>query len=387
MGKKNLELYFHIPFCMQKCAYCDFLSAPAGEQTRREYVELLVREINRYRNVYGGDYEISTIFIGGGTPSLLSGEEILRIFRALRESFAIQEKAEITLEMNPGTVSEEKFLAWKEAGINRLSIGLQSANDEELKILGRIHSFAEFRASFWEARRYGFRDLNVDLIYNIPGQTVESWERTLEAVIALKPEHISAYSLIIEEGTPFFMRYGAGRCEPDFPPLPNEETEQSIDSMTKKILSEAGYERYEISNYAKKGFECRHNLGYWEREEYLGIGLGASSLIQHTRFHNTRSYDIYKEKVNAGLDIREELETLSTEDEMEEFMFLGLRKIQGVSRAQFRENFGKTMESVYGEQLRRLAEMKLLKVEDDRVFLTGRGLDVSNAVFVEFLRD
>lgn len=388
MGRKTLELYLHIPFCVQKCAYCDFLSAPATEQTRREYVELLVREINGYGTIYGGSYEVSTIFIGGGTPSLLSGKEILRTFEALQENFTIQDDAEITLEMNPGTVTEEKFSAWKKAGINRLSIGLQSANDAELKILGRIHSFEKFRKCYEAARRHRFQNINVDLIYDIPGQTVESWKRTLEEVIALKPEHISAYSLIIEEGTPFFERYGEKKCDGvEFPPLPDEETEQSIDCMTKKILAEAGYERYEISNYAKKGSACRHNLGYWEREEYLGIGLGASSLMRHTRFHNTRNYDIYRQNIEAGLDIREDVETLSFEDEIEEFMFLGLRKIRGISMTQFRENFGKSMESVYGEQLRRIQEMGLLKIEDGRVFLTERGLDVSNAVFVEFLHN
>lgn len=406
--KKELELYVHIPFCVKKCAYCDFLSGPAGEAEKAAYTDALLREIKSVKDAYR-DYRVSTVFLGGGTPSVLTGEDTARIFHALRENFDIREDAEITMEVNPGTVTEEKAALWKKSGIKRLSIGLQSTDNRELKMLGRIHTYEEFLDTWRIVRKAGFENVNIDLISAIPGQTVKSWEQTLRTVAELGPEHLSAYSLIIEEGTPFYDDYGDGSDVKDSvdgarqAPLPDEDTEREIYRMTERILKEYGYHRYEISNYAKEGCECRHNIGYWERKEYLGLGLGASSLVREHRFHNTADMEKYmgvfggngyvpeeaseeaSEKADFAGKAAEEIELMTEKDQIEEFMFLGLRKTEGVSLRKFREEFGKPIEEVYGSQIRKFLNLELMKKEGDRLFLTERGLDVSNAVSAEFM--
>ncbi|OUO29787.1 coproporphyrinogen III oxidase [Lachnoclostridium sp. An298] len=388
--KKELELYVHIPFCVRKCAYCDFLSAPADTQERTLYIDALTEEIRARKNDFTA-YRVSTIFLGGGTPSILEGDDSARIFRALQENFDISDDAEITMEVNPGTVTEEKAASWRKSGVNRLSIGLQSADDRELKMLGRIHTYREFLDTWKIVREAGFENVNVDLISAIPGQNLRSWSETLRKAADLGPEHISAYSLIVEEGTPFYERYGDGSGEDEdkgnhLPPLPDEDTEREIYKATEKILAEYGYHRYEISNYAKTGYECRHNLGYWERKEYLGLGLGASSLLSECRFHNTADMGKYLRLYeNAGTDICEDIEHLSVEDQMEEFMFLGLRKTVGISVDDFRKAFGKEIREVYGEQMRKLEEQRLIEYSGNRVRLTERGTDISNYVFSEFM--
>lgn len=389
--KKELELYVHIPFCVKKCAYCDFLSWNADTDVRQKYVETLIREIRLTGERYQ-DYRVITIFFGGGTPSILSAEQIETIFCALRENFQIEENAEITIEANPGTVTKEKAKAWKRAGINRVSIGLQSVENSELKMLGRIHTYEEFLETYQLLREEAFSNLNVDLISAIPGQSVESWERTLRTVAELSPEHISAYSLIVEEGTPFYEWYGEENRETmdcsggmERPPLPDEESERRIYEETEEILKEYGYFRYEISNYTKEGYECRHNMGYWRRAEYLGLGLGASSLIENRRFQNLSDYDAYQNAVQTGALLYMEEERLTTEDEMEEFMFLGLRMAAGICRSDFQKKFGKTVEEVYGEVILTLEKQGLLNCEEDRIFLTARGVDISNYVFEQFL--
>lgn len=407
MEKRELELYVHIPFCVKKCAYCDFLSAPAGEREIRAYTDALIREI-RARGENHKDYRVRTVFLGGGTPSVLSGEDAARIFRALKESFDIAENPEITLEVNPGTVTEEKTAAWKNAGISRISIGLQSVNDRELKMLGRIHTFREFLNTWKLVRRAGFNNVSIDLISAIPGQTVQSWERTLRTVAELGPEHISAYSLIIEEGTPFYTLYGDGKenaGDSSFPPLPDEDEDREIYQRTASVLNEYGYHRYEISNYAREGYECRHNLGYWERKEYLGLGLGASSLIRECRFHNTADMEKYMHVYGSGgkaaegeensacscmkteeqNSTLEEIEKLSMEDQMEEFMFLGLRKTAGISPEDFRRSFDRNIMDVYGEKLIKLEKQGLIRNSGARIRLTERGTDISNYVFSEFI--
>ena len=414
MIKKDLELYVHIPFCVKKCAYCDFLSAPANVQERTLYVDALAGEIRAGKEDYK-NYRVSTIFLGGGTPSILDESEITRIFNALYETFDISDNAEITMEVNPGTVTEERAMLWKGCGVNRLSIGLQSVNDDELQMLGRIHTYRDFLNTWEIVRGAGFQNVNIDLISAIPGQTLESWCRTLRTAADLGPEHISAYSLIVEEGTLFYERYGdgtgcscgaensegkaAGAGEAFFPPRPDDDTEREIYRASERILAQYGYHRYEISNYAKEGYECRHNLGYWERKEYLGLGLGASSLINECRFHNTADMKKYLEcfgksasdprsmsgGVDCQTDIREEIEYLSQKDQMEEFMFLGLRKTEGISTEQFFAAFGKDICDVYGVQIKKLEEQGLLKVSGQRVWLTERGTDVSNYVFGEFM--
>lgn len=369
----QLELYIHIPFCVKKCLYCDFLSAPAGKEQQEEYVEGLCRQIRTYGELAKA-YHIVSIFIGGGTPSILKGEQITGILEAVYDTFAVDAGAEITIEMNPGTVTEEKLKAYKKGGISRLSIGLQSAKNEELKTLGRIHTFEEFLNTYRLARETGFDNINIDLMSAIPGQTPKGWEETLRKTAKLRPEHISAYSLIIEEGTPFYERYGdrgtnIGESQGEgIKELPGEEEERQMYWQTKEILGEYGYHRYEISNYALPGYECRHNLGYWNRAEYLGIGTGAASLIDHRRW-------------NYG----EEPKKLIRKEEMEECMFLGLRKTEGVSKERFAAEFGCSMESVYKEVLKKMCKLGLMEDTGGFVRLTDRGIDVSNGVMCEFL--
>lgn len=384
--KKKLELYIHIPFCVKKCAYCDFLSGPADASYRKRYVESLVDEIHDMGQEYSKEYEVSTIFIGGGTPSILEETQIKKIGEAIENCFTVLKDAEITMEVNPGTVSLSKLAVIKNAGINRLSIGLQSVDDMELKMLGRIHTFKEFVETYEMARQVGFNNINVDLISAIPGQTLESWKKTLETVALLKPEHISAYSLIIEEGTSFYEIYGNAETnkQKGIPTLPDEETERQIYKATESLLQKYGYHRYEISNYAKNGFECKHNLGYWERKDYLGIGLGAASLIGHERFSNTQNYSCYIERKHES-DIRVDQQNLTLSEEIEEFMFLGLRKTKGISITEFEKTFQKSIWDVYGKQLKKFEEENLLVIKKDLIRLTEQGLDVCNAVFVDFL--
>lgn len=378
--KKELELYLHIPFCVSKCKYCDFLSAPSGEEQRQIYVERLCRRIRYWSDVihnYG--YEIASIFVGGGTPSILTEAQITQVFEAVHESFPIREDAEITLEMNPGTDVKDKLPVYRELGINRLSMGLQSADNEELKCLGRIHTYEDFRQVYQWAREAGFTNINVDLMSAIPGQTLESYEDTLRKVADLEPEHISAYSLIIEEGTPFYERYGEGRHAEE---LPDEDIERQMYVRTGEILEDYGYHRYEISNYAKDGYECRHNLGYWDRKEYLGLGAGASSLMDHIRW---KEPDHIGPSTGLVLEEREDFTRLRRKDEMEEFMFLGLRKINGVSEYDFYKSFRVSMDEIYKESIENLIKEGLLVREEDRIRLTDRGIDLSNYALSQFL--
>ena len=382
---KELEIYIHIPFCVKKCAYCDFLSAPQDETTRNRYVEKITDEIRAHscNSQMIKRYQVTSIFLGGGTPSVLEPNQIIAIFDALRVNFSIADDAEITIETNPGTVTVQKLQAYKKCGINRISFGLQSANNEELKLLGRIHTYEEFLESYQLARKCGFDNVNVDLISAIPRQTVNRWEETLDKIITLDPEHISAYSLIVEEGTPFAKLYGEG-CSGEHE-LPSEEEERAIYYRTEAMLAQAGYHRYEISNYAKVGKECRHNLGYWERKEYLGIGLGAASFVDNTRYKNTDDLSHYMECSSDLSEIRENVEQLSLQEQMEEFMFLGLRKMVGVSTTEFKNTFGKSIDECYGEQIQRLMKQGLLERKDGHLMLTKQGIDVSNYVFREFL--
>lgn len=368
-------LYLHIPFCIKKCHYCDFLSAPATKLERKDYVFSLKKEILAYQK-YG--YSADTIFFGGGTPSLLAAEEIRVLVDALDQAFTITKQAEITIECNPETVDREKLAALREMGFNRISFGLQSALDKELAILGRVHNYAKFLSAYQAARKEGFSNISVDLMSAIPGQTLKSWEQTLQEVLALNPSHISAYSLIIEEGTAFYRK----QEELD---LPEEEIERLMYYKTEELLSKAGYRQYEISNYAKPGYESRHNLKYWSLEEYIGMGLGASSYLEGTRFHNPVSIAEYKRNCGELEKLRKEEEYLSERQQMEEFCFLGLRKRRGIAEKEFLDRFGKGIKEVYGEVIEKFYDMGLLIKEDGRIFLSKRGIDVSNQIFAEFL--
>ena len=382
--KKELGLYLHIPFCVRKCAYCDFLSFPAEEEVRKRYVNCLIEEIRQFD--LAEDYVAATIFFGGGTPSLLEGSEIRRIMNTIRERFSdIREDAEITIECNPGTLTEEKLLIYKEAGINRLSLGLQSADEMELKLLGRIHTYEQFEENFYLARKAGFANINVDLMSALPGQSIENYRKTLQKVCKLAPEHISAYSLIIEQGTPFAERYGqdAAKRETGEKPqyLPSEEEERRMYEDTETILSDYGFHRYEISNYAKAGYVCRHNVGYWKRVDYIGFGLGASTLQNPLRYKNT---DDLQEYLNRDFS-KKELLVLTKDNQIEETLFLGLRMMEGVSLSAFEEHFHCPLTVIYPREIQKLTEKGLLRIEKDRISLTEKGIDLSNMVLSEFL--
>ena len=369
-----MEIYIHIPFCIRKCDYCDFLSGPSGPEEQADYVQALLREIQAVEE--GEGRSVSSIFIGGGTPSVLDERLLGDILREIRNRFKMEEDAEITIEVNPGTANIGKLQAYREMGINRLSIGLQSPEDRELKILGRIHNYGQFLETYQEARTVGFDNINIDLMSAIPDQTYEGWVKNLRTVAELEPEHISAYSLIVEEGTPFAARKLN---------LPDEDTEYNMYEATAQILKEYGFEQYEISNYARKGRECRHNVGYWPRQDYLGFGLGASSLYGKERFANTADMKKYLESSKNPEKIREKEPSLTREDEMAEFMFLGLRMTKGISKADFQRCFGCTIESVYGEVLEKYESMELLLEKDGRIFLSREGIHVSNSIMAEFL--
>lgn len=419
--KKPVALYVHIPFCVRKCAYCDFLSMPASEETKGRYVNLLCKEIEREAVRYP-QYRGTTVFFGGGTPTTLSPEQLNRILCKLIECFSVDmagegwencpekgtEAAEITLECNPGTVTKEDLRKLREAGFNRLSIGLQSAQNEELRKLGRIHSFEDFLKTYDDARKAGFENINVDIMSALPGQKVESYVNTLKKVTSLRPEHISAYSLMIEEGTPFYERYRAAdeqrrrNGEDERHLLPAEEEERQMYELTERILAKKGYHRYEISNYALPGCECRHNITYWRRGNYLGFGLGAASLMENCRFVKQKELSEYEsffqgedcedrkslpedKQISGQRDFHLDVQQLSVREQMEEFMFLGLRLTEGIFTEEFQACFHIAIEDVYGNVLRKQEQQGLLVWKKDRVFLTERGIDVSNAVLSEFL--
>ena len=376
----GMELYLHMPFCVRKCAYCDFLSFPSGAKTQRMYAKRLMEDIGVMGKRYG-EIPVETIFIGGGTPSVPDSGLIVEIMEHVRHAFHVVDGAEISMEANPGTVTREKLTDYRKAGINRLSFGLQSANDQELKLLGRIHTWAEFLESFTLARECGFANLNIDLMSALPGQTCESWKETLSRVTDLDPEHISAYSLIIEEGTPFGERYGS---EEGRKLLPDEDSEREMYHETKRFLKDCGYERYEISNYAKPGRECRHNIGYWTGVPYLGLGLGASSYLDGCRFTvNPDMKQYLEEKPGMFTDI----EKLTKKDMEEEFFYVGLRMTAGVSLSEFERRFGISAKEVYPGLMETFVKEKAARFEGDRFVLTDYGLDVSNYIMAQFLQD
>lgn len=408
--RKNLSIYIHIPFCVRKCLYCDFLSFPLGDenyvnQEIADYVNLLCREIVCRAQDYQ-KYQVISVFFGGGTPSLLAAEDLDRIMDAVRASFVVAAGAEITVECNPGTVTAEKLAHYITCGINRLSIGLQSAEDAELARIGRIHDCETFLRTYRLAKAAGFCNINVDLMTALPGQTAASYRRTLDLVCDLSPEHISAYSLILEEGTPLYENQTKYT-------FPDEEEERELYYMTERVLSKAGYHRYEISNYAREGRECRHNKVYWQRGNYLGFGLGAASLIENVRWKNPEELTAYRVCVEAADGERKtgtetgrgcgpdagsgdfaeylrrsgfcEVQSLNRQEQMEEFMFLGLRLMEGVKEEAFLKTFGLSVDAVYKETVAKLMREGLLTRGEGRLFLTPRGIDVSNRVFASFL--
>lgn len=425
---KSISIYIHIPFCVKKCQYCDFLSAPADSRAQEVYLRALKQEIREQAARYR-EYEVQTVFIGGGTPTAVPCENLCEVLKTVFTCYRVNPHAEISMEANPGTVTKEALLSYRKAGINRISIGLQSADDVELKLLGRIHTYRDFQQTYRWAQEAGFTNINLDIMSALPGQSVENYKKTLETVLSLKPQHISAYSLIVEEGTPFYEKYGqeseklqaTGEKQPD---LPSEEEEREMYALTEKLLAAAGYHRYEISNYALPGRECRHNLVYWKRGNYVGFGLGAASMVENVRFENIREMQEYlaeytgmpdaepvfaevaqgdaqvlpneqefslREDTHSEneqeLSIRENVHPLSPQEQMEETMFLGLRLTEGVSKAEFHRQFGVSMEQIYGEVIRKNTAKGLLIDEAGYVCLTREGMDLSNYVMAQFLLD
>ncbi|WP_051212063.1 radical SAM family heme chaperone HemW [Butyrivibrio fibrisolvens] len=450
-NNKNISIYIHIPFCVRKCNYCDFLSFPAAIDVQTRYLKALIKEIERgaaWLQDKGYAPYVKSIFLGGGTPSSVNPKWIVKIFDAVRRNYDVAADAEITMEMNPGTAAPESLSVYKKAGINRLSIGCQSLNDDELKELGRIHDAKTFYETFSAAREAGFDNINVDLMSALPGQSVRSYTDTLKGIIELRPEHISAYSLIIEEGTPFYDKYKdvidrdlydiedelvkegvvlKNPCEDDkeaaekvigkvclVKPLPTEEEERKMYEETIDILTKNGYHRYEVSNYARDDgdYECYHNKAYWKRADYLGFGIGAAGMVDDERFTNTDDINTYC-KYWEGIDISypplEDIDNTGAADSkmsykytkrpllehdklsikacMEETMFLGLRMDEGVSVSDFERKFGSSIQSVYGNTIDKLDREALVVIENGYIKLTEKGLEVSNAVLSEFLLD
>lgn len=402
---KNLELYVHIPFCVKKCSYCDFLSFATDERTQIAYADALMEEIKAYAPMMQ-DYEVSTIYIGGGTPSWLSENKMVEIMSTIFACFHIKQDAEISMECNPGTVTLAKLEKYRRVGINRLSIGLQSADNEELQILGRIHTFEQFVKTYELARTAGFINISVDLISGIPYQTEEKFLHTLQKVVRLKPNHISAYSLIVEKGTPFYEAYKFDAVKQEAgmqtEVLPTEDEVYHITKRTQQYLANAGYEQYEISNFALPGFACQHNIGYWTRENYLGLGLGAASLIENVRYSNTTDLYAYMKKASAlewvsleqedgtivtGTNLHVSADAISRKAQMEEYMFLGLRMNQGITREGFAKSFGIPIDAIYKEPLARMKAEGLINTNAGRIALTDKGQDISNYVLAQFLID
>ena len=375
----NIGLYIHIPFCRQKCLYCDFPSWAGKEDQMQRYVDALTKEIRNRSREYS-DRTVVSVFFGGGTPTTLSIPMLEQLMQALFENWNIAEDAEITTEANPGTLDREMTDALKKMGFNRLSMGVQAWQNRLLKDLGRIHTIESFQENYKAVREAGFANVNTDLMFALPNQTMADWQETVKNMIAMNPEHISAYSLILEEGTPFYDKYEKGELEPAEEDLDREMYHWAVDYM-----AEMGYEQYEISNFAKKGRQSCHNRIYWQAEEYLGMGLGSHSYMNGERFHNI--YDL-QEYIKADGDVsllKEDVEIITEEDALAEFMFLGLRLTEGVSFDRFRERFGQEMKNIYGSQIEELVRDGLLEEDETGIRLTRRGVDISNFVFEKFL--
>lgn len=374
---KKISLYIHIPFCKQRCFYCDFPTFAGKERFREEYIDALIKEIKEKCS----DYLIKTIFIGGGTPSYLEENELEKLLMAVSK-LNLLDKLEYSMECNPGTVNENKLKIMKKYGINRISFGLQSCNDNLLKKIGRIHTFKEFLENYNLARKVGFDNINVDLMYGLPNLNIQDWKNTLESICELKPEHISAYSLIIEEGTAFYKLYEKDKLE-----LPSEDEERVMDKITKDILKDNGYHQYEISNFALDGKECEHNKVYWSLEEYIGVGSASSSYMDGYRFANTSNINDYIEKISNNVSVVIDKYENSIEDEMEEFVFMGLRMVSGIDILKFEKKFGVDINSIYKEIIEKNIKDGLLVVQKNKMFLTAKGMELSNSVMSDFILD
>ncbi len=363
-----LGIYIHIPFCVAKCKYCDFLSFSSNEENKDAYVQALCKEIRAFDRA---DDMVDTIYFGGGTPTVLKAEQLVHILDAVKDRFKIDENCEITTECNPATMDFEGFRILKEAGFNRISMGLQSANNQELKLLGRIHTFEQCEKTFNEARKAGFSNISLDLMFALPYQTMDLWKNSLNAVVKLSPEHISCYGLIIEEGTPFY----------DMEFEPDGDLSRDMYDFGTQFLEDKGYNLYEISNFSKKGFESRHNMKYWKCDDYAGFGLGSSSFVNNVRYSNTRDMAEYlkkDDKVEESLS-ESEFETMS------EFVFLGLRMTEGVSKTEFEKRFKKSLYDVFKKALDKNIKRGTIALKGDRYIIPREYLYVSNDILIDFV--
>lgn len=390
MNNKNIGLYIHIPFCKQKCQYCDFKSYAGKENLIDTYIKWLEFELKGVGEGNRLDYEnnlddlavVKSIYIGGGTPSFIDSKYIEEILNIANEHYTVDDNAEITIEINPGTVDKNKLETYLRSGINRISIGLQSTHDSLLKELGRIHTYEDFLNTYNLARSVGFKNINVDLMLGLPNQSLQDLEESLKEIIKLNPEHISVYSLIIEEGTFFYKKLEMNEIT-----LPDDELERKMYWVTKKELENAGYVHYEISNFAKSGFESKHNLACWNQEEYIGIGVAAHSYTNNVRYSNIDSVEDYiknyEEENEADNFVFHEKQTKISK--MKEFMMLGLRKIQGIRIQDFKNKFGENPIYLYRKELEKLVNEGLLEIDGDVIKLTNKGIDLANLVWEEFV--
>ena len=375
-----LGLYIHIPFCISKCKYCDFNSYKLDLDEKRKYLSAIQKEMKFYKEEIRGK-EINTIFIGGGTPSILNQNEIKFLFDNIKNNFNIKNDAEITMECNPGTLTLNKLKTMKECGVNRLSIGLQAVQNNHLEYIGRIHTYEEFEKNYYQAKEVGFENINIDLMYALPNQSKEDWMESLEKVVKLNPTHISAYSLILEENTELFNMYERNEFK-----LLDEDTDIEMYEYTINYLKSHGYNQYEISNYAKEDFECKHNILYWKCENYVGLGASASGFLNEARYNNLCELNKYEEIIHSGKKPIEWEEKLSIEDKIEESIFLGLRMNEGIKFNDFHEKYNINFKEVYKKEINKLEKIKLIKISDEGMTLTQKGREISNSVFVEFIK-
>lgn len=372
---KKISLYIHIPFCDQKCYYCDFPSFAGKGNLKDSYIDALIKEIR----LTPKNKIIDTIFIGGGTPSSLSENQLERLLSEVKK-FLFDGKIEYTIECNPGNITENKLNIMKKYGVNRISMGLQAIQNSLLKDIGRIHNFEVFKENFRLARECGFNNINVDLMFALPKQTIEQWKETLESIVNLSPEHISAYSLIIEQGTKFYNLNENRKLR-----LPNEDEEREMYHLAKKILEKYGYNQYEISNYSKNEMQCRHNIIYWKMKNWIGLGSAASSHIDGERVTNYSSIEKYIECMKNGISAKEEVHINMEYENIEEFMFMGLRLVKGISENDFEKRFGKSIDEVYKNKIDKFISLGLLARENKRIYLTEKGIEYSNNVMSEML--
>lgn len=375
--KNKIGIYVHIPFCKKKCDYCDFISYCGKDDLIEKYVDSVKKEIEHVKI----KSEITTIYIGGGTPSYIDSKFIVQILEKIKEKNVAQD-AEITIEVNPGTVTQEKLQDYIDCGINRISIGLQTTNDELLKQIGRIHNYEQFLETYKLAKKVGFKNINVDLMLGLPNQRIIDLKESLENVLKLAPKHISVYSLIVEEGTPIANKIENGKLK-----LPDDELERNMYWYVKNTLELNGYKHYEISNFAKKGYESKHNMNCWNQMEYVGIGTAAHSYRDITRYSNTEDIKEYIKNVQKGEFEKNRIihEIQKEEDSKKEFMLFGLRKIDGIKISEFKNKFGDNPIYLYRNELKKLSDEKLIIIQDDNIRLSNKGIDLANLVWEEFV--